>query len=258
MLDIEQIASFYPENLRSFKRNLLREYMQHKILEIIFDSSYGNKLAFMGGTALRIVHANTRFSEDLDFDNRSIAKKEFEQLSVLIGKKLNLEGYSPDIKNIFRTAYRSSLRIPDVLYDNKISGHREEKLLINIDAEPQNFSYAPDKLIINKFDIFLRINVVPLDLLLSQKIYAIFARKRMMGRDFYDTVFLFSKIKPNFEYLSLKLKIQNMDELKKRLLQKCRTINFTILAKEISPFLFNTTDAKKILYFRDYIQSDFR
>ena len=33
MLDIKQIEPFYPENLRPFKRNLLREYVQYKILE---------------------------------------------------------------------------------------------------------------------------------------------------------------------------------------------------------------------------------
>ena len=36
MLDLKQIESFYPEYLRSFKRNLLREYLQYKILEAIF------------------------------------------------------------------------------------------------------------------------------------------------------------------------------------------------------------------------------
>jgi len=28
MLDIKQIESFYPEHLRAFKKNLLREYLQ--------------------------------------------------------------------------------------------------------------------------------------------------------------------------------------------------------------------------------------
>lgn len=33
MLDIQQIESFYPEYLKPFKRNLLREYLQFKILD---------------------------------------------------------------------------------------------------------------------------------------------------------------------------------------------------------------------------------
>jgi len=67
MLDLKQIESFYPEYLRAFKRNLLREYLQYKILEVIFDSRFGEKLSFMDGTAIHIIHQNTRFSEDLGF-----------------------------------------------------------------------------------------------------------------------------------------------------------------------------------------------
>ncbi|GFP25527.1 hypothetical protein HKBW3S25_01007 [Candidatus Hakubella thermalkaliphila] len=47
MLDLKQIELFYPESLRPFKRNLLLEYLQYKILEIIFDSEFGEKLAFI-------------------------------------------------------------------------------------------------------------------------------------------------------------------------------------------------------------------
>ena len=69
MLDLKQIESFFPENLKPFKRNLLREYLQYKILESVFDSRFGSRLSFMGGTATHIIHSNNRFSEDLDFDN---------------------------------------------------------------------------------------------------------------------------------------------------------------------------------------------
>jgi len=98
VLDIRQIESFYPEYLRSFKQNLLREYFQYKILEIIFDSKWGKGLSFIGGTAIRIVHSHTRFSEDLDFDNLALNKRDFAQLAELIQTKLSMEGYSVDIK----------------------------------------------------------------------------------------------------------------------------------------------------------------
>ncbi len=80
MLDIKQIESFYPESLRPFKKNLLREYIQYTMLEAIFDSEIGRKLALLGGTAARIIHGNTRFSEDLDFDNLGLNRNDFEQL----------------------------------------------------------------------------------------------------------------------------------------------------------------------------------
>lgn len=184
MLDIKQIESFYPKHLRPYKKNLLREYLQYKILEAIFDSEFHETLSFMGGTASRIIHGNTRFSEDLDFDNLSMSEKDFKQLLIIIQKKLELEGYVIENRNVFKGAFRSYLKISNILYENGISSHKEEKLLIQIDAEPQRFNYQSDKIIVNKFDVFLRINVVPVDILFAQKIYAIFKRKRTMGRDF--------------------------------------------------------------------------
>ena len=255
MLDIKQIESFYPEYLKPFKRNILREYLQYKILEIIFDSKFGEKLSFMGGTAARIIYQNTKFSEDLDFDNLGLEEKDFEHMAGLIQKRLKLEGYVTEIKNVFKGAYRSYIRIADVLFENGLSGHRQEKLLIQVDTEPQGFNYSPDKIILNKFDVFSRVYAVPSDILLSQKIYAIFKRKRAMGRDFYDAVFLLGKTKPNFDYLRLKLKIKDMANLKTRLLSKCRNLDFNHLAKDVEPFLFIPSDSKKILFFCDYIEN---
>jgi predicted nucleotidyltransferase component of viral defense system len=255
MLDINQIESFYPETLRPFKRNLLREYVQYKILEVIFDSRYGDKLAFMGGTATRIIHSNTRFSEDLDFDNLGLNENEFRLLIQSIQKRLKLQGYNIEAKNVFGDAYRSYLRIPDVLFENKVSDHKQEKLLIQIDTEPQRFQYQLDKIIINKFDVFLRINVVPPDILLAQKIYCIFERKRPLGRDFYDAIFLLGKTKPNLDFLKLKLKIKDRADLKNKLLLKCKKFNLKQLAEDVEQFLFVPSDSKKVLLFYDYIKN---
>jgi len=254
MLDIKQIESFYPESLRSLKKNLLREYMQHKMLEAIFESEVGRKLALLGGTAARIIHGNTRFSEDLDFDNLGINRNDFEQLISLIKKKLKLQGYKVETRNFFKGPCRSLIKIPNVLYENKISKHENEKLLIRINMEPQDFSYKLDKIIINKFDVFLRINVVPLDILLSQKIYCIFSRKRQMGRDFYDILFFMGKTKPNIKYLKQKLSILSQDDLKSKILQKCMRIDFKQLVKDLEPFLFTPEDSKRLLSFYDFLK----
>ena len=158
MLDIKQIESFYPESLRPFKKNLLREYMQHKMLEAIFESEFGRKMALLGGTAARIMHGNTRFSEDLDFDKLGLNRNDFEQLISLIKKQLYLQGYKVETRNVFKGPCRSLIKIPNVLYENKISKHEDEKLLIRINMEPQDFSYMLDKITINKFDVFKEYN----------------------------------------------------------------------------------------------------
>jgi predicted nucleotidyltransferase component of viral defense system len=208
----------------------------------------------MGGTATRIIHSNTRFSEDLDFDNLGLNRKDFEQLIKLIQKKLSLQGYATENRNVFKGAYRSYIRIPNILFESGLSGHKEEKMLIQVDTEPQGFYYRPDKIILNKFDVFLRTNVVPIDILLAQKIYAIFKRKRAMGRDFYDAVFLFGKTKPNLDYLKLKLKVKDSTDLKNRLLSRCKRFNFKQLAEDVEQFLFVPSDSKKVLFFYDYLQ----
>ena len=255
MIDIGTIQSFYPENLHTFKKNLLIEYLQYKVLEAIFDSPLGQKLCFMGGTAIHIIHQNARFSEDLDFDNLGLQKKDFQQLAEIVNRKLSLEGYKSEIRNVFKNAYRCYLRIADVLFESGISRHRQEKLLMQIDTEPQEFEYNPEKVILNKFDVFLQVNVVPVGILLSQKIFAIFNRKRVMGRDFYDAAFLLGRTKPNFEYLDLKLKIKNMAGLKTKLLLKCKDFDFKQLARDVEPFLFIQDDVKKVLFFYEYLKS---
>jgi len=122
MLDIRQIESFYPESSRIFKRNLLREYLQYKILEIIYDSKYGNRLAFMGGTAIHIVHFNARFSEDLDFDNLGLNKKEFVDLGTLIKEKLSVStsGYPNCSTEIISLRTREKKFICKLIWSLKI------------------------------------------------------------------------------------------------------------------------------------------
>lgn len=254
MLDIKQVESFYPEYLRKFKRNILREYIQYKILEAIFGSEFGNFLIFMGGTAAHIIHGNTRFSEDLDFDNLGLDEKEFKKLSQFIKKILGQEGYIVDEKTVCKKACTSYLRLPGVLYDNGLSLNKEEVLLIKVDAEPQDFKYKPDKTIINKFDVFTRIDAAPIDLLLSQKIYAVFTRKRQMGRDFYDIVFLSGKTKPDLRYLKAKLAVKDSRDLKEKLLGVCKKLDFKQLSKEVEQFLFRPSDSKRVLFFCEYIE----
>ncbi|MDP1884820.1 MAG: nucleotidyl transferase AbiEii/AbiGii toxin family protein [Candidatus Moranbacteria bacterium] len=255
MLSLQEIEKHYPENIRGFRRNILREYLQYKILQIIFDSEYASKLAFLGGTALRIVHGNTRFSEDLDFDNFGLEKNEFDQISQLVKNKLELDGYEVEIRNVYKGAYRCYVRIPKLLFDSGLSGYEEEKILIQLDTAPHGFSYASEKIILNKFEIFTRINVTPLDIILAQKIFAIFNRKAMKGRDFFDTVFLLAKTSPNYEYLQLKLKVKNGKELREKLLGLENKINLNDLAEDVEPFLFNPSDAKKVMFFMEYIKS---
>ncbi|MBU0667865.1 nucleotidyl transferase AbiEii/AbiGii toxin family protein, partial [Patescibacteria group bacterium] len=183
MLSLKQIESFYPEKERSFPRNMYREYLQYKVLEIIFSSAESAKLSFLGGACLRIAHESGRFSEDLDFDNFGLTEKDFENISVLVKGKLEYEGYNVETRNVSKGAYRCYLKIPGILFSEGLSSHIDEKILIQPDSASHGFEYKPDIYLLNKFDVTARINVTPPDILLSQKISAVFGRKTPKGRD---------------------------------------------------------------------------
>lgn len=253
MLTLSQIEQQYPEPLRPFKRALLREYLQCKILEIIFASEHAAKLSFLGGTALRIMYNNTRFSEDLDFDNFALEEGEFEALSEKVRTGLEAQGLKVEISIVGKDAYRCNVKFPDILYANALSPHEGEKVLMQIDSLAHDFKYQPEKRILNKFDIFSEIFVTPIDILLSQKMWAAVNRRRAKGRDFFDIVFLLSMTKPNYPYLKLKLGVDNARDLRGRLLSATVDLDFVELGKDVQSFLFNAADVKKVELFRESI-----
>ena len=121
MLNLSQIQQFYPSQLHPFSSFLLREYLQYKILALMFSSDYAQKFVFLGGTCLRIVHQNTRFSEDLDFDNFNLSPQDFEQVAVIIKQGLENEGFSTEMEQVYRGAYHCYIKFPNLLHQRSKS-----------------------------------------------------------------------------------------------------------------------------------------
>lgn len=255
MLSLEEIKQYYPEALRKDLSYLLKEYLQYKILEIVFNTPFANKLSFIGGTSIRIVHNINRFSEDLDFDNFGINETDFKVITETVRKKLELEGYEIEVEDKSKQALNCSVKFLGILYKSKLSPHKQEKVHIKLQTEPHNFDYRADKFLLSKFEVFTQINTTPMDILLSMKIYAIFNRKRTMGRDFYDSIFLFGKTKPNYDYLKLKTGIENAEQLKAKLLEQSKKLDYKILADDVKEYLINKDDARKILLFPEFIKT---
>lgn len=254
MLSLDQILSQYPQEQRQHKRNILREYLQYQILDLIFSHGESKKLTFLGGTALRIVHGNSRFSEDIDFDNFKLGPEQFCSIAETVKKGLEQRGLSVSTKEVTKGAFRCYIKFPQLLYDLGLSGYKEEQVLIQFDTEPQHFQFTPEIFILNKFEVFSQIQVTPRDVLLSQKLHTAFNRKRAMGRDFYDIVFLLGLgTKPNLDYLNTRLSLSSTQEIRDYVLEKSKTLDFKALAKDVQPFLFNPADAKKVALFADYI-----
>ena len=252
MLEFQQIKEQYPESLQRFERSILREYLQYKILQAIFDSKHASKLAFLGGTSLRIVYGNTRFSEDIDLDNFGLSWSEFEEVIQKVNRFLSLEGFEVEVKNVRKGAYHCNLRFPKLLYDQGLSPLPGEKILIQVDTTAQGFKYQPSVILLNKFDVFSEIRVTPLDILLSQKIYTAVNRKRPKGRDFYDITFLASRTKPDYGFLSQKLSAETETQLKQEISSRIADYDFKAIAKDVAPFLMNQNEVKRVENFKEF------
>jgi len=255
MLPLNEIRPYYPEELHRFPRFMLREYLQYKILEILYESPFATDLCFLGGTCLRIVHGNRRFSEDLDFDNISLKEDAFGKVSNEIKKGLQREGYEVELKMVMKGAWHCHIKFPGLLFEEGLSGHQEEKILIQLDTEPQHFDYEPEQFLLNRFEVFTTIWTTPLPLLMAQKLYAIINRDRNKGRDFYDLVYLMGRdIKPNYKYLEAKINISNPKSLKEAVLDHCQQLDMDVMANDVEPFLFDASEVKKVIRFEDVIR----
>lgn len=252
MLSLEQIQQQYPATLQKFPGNVLREYLQYKILDIISHSPLAPKLSFLGGTALRIIHGNTRFSEDLDFDNFGLTKEEFVSISGEVERGLEAEGMTVEISFAGKEAFRCNIRFPALLYDAGLSPLLEQKILLQIDTLAHGVQYEPELKQLNKFDVFTDLRVTPIEILFSQKLYACVNRPRAKGRDFFDIVFLLSRsVTPDYSYLEEKIGVSNAEALRVYILEKTRTYNFSDLAEDVKPFLFTPADAVRVERFKE-------
>jgi len=252
MLDLQQIKTEYSELLQGYERAIVREYLQYKILQAIFESKHASKLSFLGGTALRIVHGNSRFSEDIDLDNFGLNWQAFGELIQSVQRFLELEGFLVETNLVAKDAFHCDLRFPKLLFEQGLTPHQEEKIFIQLDTVAQGYPYPAEIKILNKFDVFTEIRVTPLDILLSQKIYAAVNRKRPKGRDFYDITFLFSKTKPDFGYLIQNMGIASPERLRQEFLVKIEDYNFDALAEDVAPFLFRKDQVKRVAKFKEF------
>jgi predicted nucleotidyltransferase component of viral defense system len=258
MLNLSELLTAYPVELRVHRSFILREYLQCKILEILFDGPFGNRFCFLGGTCLRLVHQNSRFSEDLDFDNFQVTESEFDEVPKAIQLGLTQQGFQVEMKQIIRGAYHCYIRFPGLLFQQGLSGYREEKILIQLDTEPQYFNFEPERYILNRFDVTTQILITPIDILLAQKFTALCQRKKNKGRDFFDIVFLLSKsVKPNYSFLEMKLGVSNPAQLLDRVRQVCQSLDMEEMVKDVRNFLFYPSDEKKVRLFLQVLeQSD--
>jgi predicted nucleotidyltransferase component of viral defense system len=244
MIAFNEIKKHFSDLENRHPRLVLKEYLQYKILQILFSSKFGHKLIFMGGTSVRLIHGNDRFSEDIDIDNCGLSENDFSELMSFLQNELEKEGIAVEIRNTFKDVYHCYLKFPALLFNNNLSGLKDEKILIRVDSFCSRYKLKTETKTLNKADIFTQIITYPADIILSQKIGALLSRKRAKGRDVYDVVYLFSLTKPNYQYLKKYHNIDSSPALKNNLLAAFSEKKLSDLARDVEPFLI---DPRKII-----------
>lgn len=257
MIDIEYIRSFFPPTIAResrFYRYMLKEYLQLLILDHLTTTPYISKITFIGGTNLRLIQGIDRFSEDLDFDCKNLNETEFMAMTETVVQYLkqnNIDVETRDNPNPRLTAFRRNLYFPQMLFNLGLTGHRDERLLLKIEAQDQGVFYQPMVANVNRMGFFFNIQVPPTDVLCAMKFAAILARQK--GRDFYDAIFLLSKTKPNLDFIKARTGISSLEELKETINEMLKNVDLNQKKRDFMHLLFNESNAERILHFKDVL-----
>jgi predicted nucleotidyltransferase component of viral defense system len=239
-----------------FQQHMIKEYIQCQILEYLSNTRYVKNLSFIGGTSLRLIKQIDRFSEDLDFDCKNMAKDEFLAMTDDVLRYLVNNGYSVEPKEREHdglVAYRRSIYFPQLLFSLGLSGYRNARFLIKIEMQDQGFIYTSKPAFVQNCGFYFPIPVPPDDVLCSMKISALLNRSK--GRDVYDTMFLLAQTKPNFGYLVQKHAIHNEAELQQAIAIRLSEIDLNHKQKDFEHLLFNRQRSSMILDFGTFIKN---
>ena len=258
MIQIELIKNFFPAEIRenaSFRKYMLKEYIQLLILDFLSTTPFIKKLAFIGGTNLRLIQGIDRFSEDLDFDCKDFSREEFIEMTDAVINFLKRYGLRVEVRdreNKKLTAFRRNIHFPELLFELGLSGHKEERFLIKIESEYQQMPYKPVLVNIKGCGFYFPFPAPPDSILCSMKISAMLCRQK--GRDFYDVMFLLAQTKPDYSFLSEMFDINNLAELKTSVSKTLKTVDLYRKKKDFEHLLFHKRSSERILSFGDFFQ----
>lgn len=207
-MQLEQLNTLIQE-LKISADQILREEAEMTILDILGKNKLGTKIAFYGGTALRLVYNSPRFSEDIDLIKiKPITFLEFKKFVDEIVKN-NSNWKLKDIKNKRQTMFALFLINDTKLKHNfsiKIELH-QSKIPVNLDEKLS--------LIKSPTSVLEPLLLVPsLKKLKELKINALLDRKK--ARDIFDLWYISQALREKF-VLPKKMPDYNKREFKNEL-----------------------------------------
>jgi predicted nucleotidyltransferase component of viral defense system len=230
-------------------RNLAREYLQVRILAALQRSGAMIPLALQGGTALRLLYAHGRFSEDLDFALEG-KREQYDFRSYLqdIRSELAPEGYPVEFKvNDRKTVQSAFVRFPGLFYELGLSTQQSEVLAVKIEVDtnpPQGAGLSTT--VVRRF-VLLQIQHHDKASLLAGKIHAVLQRAYSKGRDVYDLLWYLSDPtwpEPNLVLLNNALtqthwagEKMTEDSWRDQVRSHLRTLNWNSIKDDVRPFV---------------------
>ena len=233
--------------------NLLREYLQTLVLRSFHECEAFRHLAFVGGTALRLLHGLPRFSEDLDFSMVSAKGYAGMEWMAKVKRDLSLAGFDPLVTwNDRKAVHASWIRLAGLLYDAGLSALPEQKLAIKlkIDTRPPAGAHCERRLVTRNVAFLLQHHDLPS--MLAGKLHAVITRKYAKGRDWYDLMWYLTQrppIEANVKMLQKALDqtrgAGELDARKWRNLvgDKLASLDTKAIAADVRPFLERPQDA---------------
>ena len=191
----------------SQKRNVVREYLQARLLQILQQNGAMIPLAFHGGTALRFLYAIPRYSEDLDFalEQRSDLY-DFRKYLRAVQNDLRAENYQIEIRvNDSKVVHSALIRFSGLLYELELSPHRSEVLAIKLEVDTNPPAGAGLATTVVRRHTLLNLSHHNKESLLAGKLHAILQRSYAKGRDLYDLLWYLSDPtwpEPNLQLLN--------------------------------------------------------
>jgi len=211
--------------------SLYREYLQIRFLNEFYKNKLLTQTYFKGGTALRLIFASSRFSEDLDFTTL-IPIQTIQQLLTTTTRQLKSEFPKLTIKKLTTLqGYSAKLYIP--------ISFASQPLTIKLDFSTRESVQEPMTSPLTTDLPITGINLVEhlsAKELLAEKVRAILHRSK--GRDLFDLWFLLHK-KTDFDsnFIQKKLSLYAESYNHQKLINTVQTFDQKKLDQDLNCFL---------------------
>lgn len=245
---IQQFAREYglPSNQR---RAIVREYLQAKIISVLYSQKISQKMFFVGGTGLRLLYGLDRFSEDLDFDVPEISEKGIGNLLDYTANILQKENFEcVYYKNKTKVKTYFELRFSKILNELEVTDNKDENLVIKFDFESFWKGQTPENKLFKRYGVIASAVTKTLGQFVVQKLVAYLSRKETLARDLYDLVWLAAQnAKPDEKFA--KMNGYKVADLISKAKEKFKKEHIEFLEKRLAKYLLNFSSQGKIRFF---------